>query len=551
MAATIRTIEASKTEDKIAPSEGTASRFNGLMPWITICAVALGLLTTGVTSWVIYDEEEKVILKEFEAEVGERIDVLERELKLNIQSLNQLKILFDHGGDVSSADFTLVARHILVRHVGIQALEWIPSVPKDKRAEFETLRQMEFPNFKFTERLKQGVMTAAKERKVHYPVYYVEPLSANETAFGFDLASSAERLKTLTESRDRNVTLASGGITLVQENASQKAFLVFLPLYDGALVTVEDRRAKHRGFVLGVFRVEDIFRASVLQRPLEFVNFVISDETDGKGDILLNMGADPKGETFAEDKIFRRTLNEIGGRRWRVSAYASEAYLAQRRTFLPVAIFAMGLVFLAFVTSIIVLVSRRAMVTARLVQERTSELQVANEELKKLSLSDGLTGIANRLNFDETLDTEWRRAMRGEDPIAIILIDIDHFKQFNDNYGHQAGDRCLRAVAGALAGVVLRPGDLVARYGGEEFVVILTKASDGALQVAERFRRAVEDLQIPHGFSGASQFVTVSLGVAYQVPTKNAWPQELTSLADKALYRAKEEGRNRVVCDSS
>lgn len=179
-------------------------------------------------------------------------------------------------------------------------------------------------------------------------------------------------------------------------------------------------------------------------------------------------------------------------------------------------------------------------------------LAKANIALKKMALVDGLTQIANRRCFDDTLAKEWLRLKRTEQPISLLLGDIDYFKKFNDNYGHQAGDDCLREVGKALAGSVLRPADLAARYGGEEFVLLLPDvASEGALKVAERVLEAIRALQMPHQDSAVSSTVTISIGVATLIPTDDQQPATLISLADKALYRAKEQGRNRALLAQS
>lgn len=179
----------------------------------------------------------------------------------------------------------------------------------------------------------------------------------------------------------------------------------------------------------------------------------------------------------------------------------------------------------------------------------TRKLDEANQELQRLSATDGLTGIANRRRFDESLSREWARAVREGAPLALLLLDVDYFKLYNDNYGHQAGDDVLHTIASTLASGLHRPTDLVARYGGEEFVVLLPGTDQsGALQVAEGLRAAVESLAIEHVYSHASHIVTVSTGLACCVPTMGdeLGHQGLVRAADRALYQAKEQGRNRV-----
>jgi len=170
------------------------------------------------------------------------------------------------------------------------------------------------------------------------------------------------------------------------------------------------------------------------------------------------------------------------------------------------------------------------------------------KRLRLLSTQDGLTGIANRRLFDRTIEVEWSRAVRNSLPISLIMIDIDFFKNYNDSLGHQAGDDALKKIAVTMQQNFMRPGDLVARYGGEEFVALLPETSpNGATMLAERLRKEIEALKIPHPDSKIGEFVTISLGVAHLIPRRGSRHDKLVSLADKTLYQAKREGRNRVV----
>ena len=174
-------------------------------------------------------------------------------------------------------------------------------------------------------------------------------------------------------------------------------------------------------------------------------------------------------------------------------------------------------------------------------------LKVKNTELRYLSSHDALTGLHNRRTADEFLQREWNRAVRAKSVVTVLMIDIDYFKKFNDRYGHQAGDSCLHRVAGAMKSVLNRPSDMVARYGGEEFIAILPETdSQGALLVAENIRQKVMGLEIPHEDSN-KQFVTVSIGVGTTQPVKLMNYERLVSCADKALYEAKDSGRNCTV----
>jgi len=184
--------------------------------------------------------------------------------------------------------------------------------------------------------------------------------------------------------------------------------------------------------------------------------------------------------------------------------------------------------------------------------ERTASLEKAMMELQCLAKLDGLTQIANRRRFDEYLEQEWSRSCRDSSPLSFILCDVDHFKLFNDTYGHQAGDDCLRSIAAAISACARRPADLAARYGGEEFALILPNTDiEGALQVAESLRREINRLAIPHSRSTAADHVTLSMGASGVIPGRSTSPEALIELADEALYAAKAGGRDQVVTRTS
>ena len=180
--------------------------------------------------------------------------------------------------------------------------------------------------------------------------------------------------------------------------------------------------------------------------------------------------------------------------------------------------------------------------------ESNAQLEAANRNLLNLVHQDGLTGIANRRRFDEVLDAEFRRARREQSPLGLVLFDVDHFKKFNDRYGHTAGDECLRRVAKAAQQALRRPCDLIARYGGEELVAVLPATCvEGSINIGERVRQAVAALKITHEVSSYG-FATISAGASAIIPTDTGeTPLGLINAADAALYQAKLEGRNRVL----
>jgi diguanylate cyclase (GGDEF)-like protein len=175
------------------------------------------------------------------------------------------------------------------------------------------------------------------------------------------------------------------------------------------------------------------------------------------------------------------------------------------------------------------------------------ELKQLRDRLKEQTLIDGLTGLANRQRFDEQLKMEWNRAQRHSKPLSLLMIDIDHFKRYNDRYGHLEGDDCLKAVASALRGGARRLSDLVARWGGEEFACLLPDTDSGqAAVIANGMLKAVQDLQLKHEDSETSPFVSVSIGLSICIPQAKNKVETFIQEADKALYVAKRSGRNRL-----
>lgn len=241
-------------------------------------------------------------------------------------------------------------------------------------------------------------------------------------------------------------------------------------------------------------------------------------------------------------RAWEHTQNSTGVSPWTpivfLSSVSDEETLAQ-------GILAGGDDFLCKPVSEVVLLAKvRAMLR---IAARQREICEIHRQLRETSILDGLTGIPNRRHFDDTLSTEWKRCIRNEAPLSIVLGDIDFFKQFNDIYGHQTGDFCLKAVANSLHESLFRVEDTVARYGGEEFVAILPGTdADGAQAVAERMRQSARDLCIPHE-RGIDGHVSCSFGVASTLPCAENAPQNLLKTADNGLYAAKSAGRNRVI----
>jgi diguanylate cyclase (GGDEF)-like protein len=345
--------------------------------------------------------------------------------------------------------------------------------------------------------------------------------------------------------------LATASITLVQEKGDQKGFLGFLPVYDGAPTSAAARTKLLKGFMLGVFRVGDIFQSAAFrENPGGIGHAAVSliDESADAGNPVLHRQSSADDSRLLHQFSYRKSLKNIAGRNWVMVATPTGTYISAQRSWQPLVALVVGLTFTALLSVYLRLISTRTAQVERLVERRTNELLEANTELVRLSRIDGLTGVANRRVFDAGFAKEWKRAFRDTTPLSLLMIDVDGFKLFNDHYGHQAGDDCLKSIAGSLKTAARRPADVVARYGGEEFVIMLSSTdSDSAAEIAESIRARIEALAIPHEKSPLSDVVTVSIGVDAVTPVIGVTPHSLIERADQALYQAKNSGRNTVV----
>lgn len=207
----------------------------------------------------------------------------------------------------------------------------------------------------------------------------------------------------------------------------------------------------------------------------------------------------------------------------------------------------MQAVWVPLVAPALALVATNAIIAAY----KQTALQIANQQLQRLVCLDGLTQIANRRGFDEYLSVEWLRMAQTQQPLSLIMCDVDYFKRYNDTYGHPAGDVCLKQVAGAISRAIKRSADFAARYGGEEFAIVLPSTNAlGAVCVAEAIQQEVQQLMIPHAASSVCEYVTLRMGVSSKIPSQNLSFEGLIAAADKALYQAKEQGRNRIVVET-
>lgn len=508
------------------------------VPVLAIVLIALiGLGICAALSRMLYNEETQAIASQFQADIERRAVIFEREVLLNLEALYALKAAMDVLPGMHSERFRALTQGIVTRSPAIQAYAWAPVVTADKLRRYEDLQQRITPGLRLTERDQQGQSVPVLTRPWYVPVQFIEPLDKNRAALGFDLASEPSRLIALETARDTGQLAATAGIKLVQEPDNQQGFLVFAPLYQGQPETLEQRRATHYGFINVVFRVGQLATQATGLGENSSLLFQVIDTTESQPNLLYS-NANQDDSRWASGLRFQKQLNILAGRTWRIEAMPSQTYIDRRRGYLPALVMVSGGLFIALMV-----------IYALMHLSRNSALNAAKAMMERISLTDGLTDLANRRHFDQFLDQEWARAKRLSTPLTLIMLDIDHFKPFNDHYGHPAGDECLREVSRILESVVRRPTDLVARYGGEEFAIVLPD-TDSITLVAEACRAAIEAARIEHRLSEVSDVVTVSVGACSLIPGPTTSLEQLKKQSDAALYRAKHAGRNTVVlCD--
>lgn len=659
-------------------------------------APAVVFLTGAAASILIHSAQHSSqrlqVAARFSEAANARASAVRRAFEHGVDTTESIAALFAASDEVTREEFTQFVRPLLAGHPAIKGVSWAPFVPHARRRDIEERERVFLPGFEFTHRSARGEMVRAAVSESYVPVLYLEPVSGNEAALGFDLRSDPNRWGALESARSSGAVAATGRIRLVQETEDQFGLLLISPIYrkGASLVTAEARRLNLTGFSTTVFRAGDLVESSIALLEPAGIDVAVFDESAPIGERLIHSfpgaiegreageiedGAAPEGG------FEKRTAFSFGGRDWTVVTRSSPGHY-QTKTRLADLILLSGLALSMLVATLFLVLRRRALELSRsnralsreiaereaaeerlrlfqsiihasaeaiyFVDPDTARFRYANanairesgyslaelqdltvnelvaegplgeapaawsewirslehqpasviqgrqrrkdgtafpvelsvslatvgdrrfvvgiaeniserkraedretelrERLLALSFLDGLTGIANRRRFDEYLSTEWRRAARQGTSLGLILIDLDHFKLYNDRYGHLLGDECLRRVASVLETAVSRPADLVARFGGEEMAMLLpeTEAS-GAAQMAEKIRNDVLQLEVPHQDSPVAPVVTISVGYGWSTPKPGDSLDKFLGSVDAALYRAKRQGRNRSV----
>lgn len=521
-----------------------------------ISVLVVGLSLTLIATLLFYQQCMRTAEYQFKQYSNDTASEIERGLSQYVNNVYDLVAFYNAASrngssTVDASDFAIFAESFSRRFPKTQALVWVPYVTHDKRAAFEAANQEKFPGYKITEWHSTNGLVPAPIREEYFPVQYIFPSYGNENEVGFDLASSKERKDMLEHARKVKHLALSSQITLPQGGGQLNIILAALPVYN-------NENGSLLGFAIGVYRISELIN-EVVEKNLEPHTIIeFYDSFTSKTNRLLFDTRERIAMDVMEsnDWFYFEEHLQLGGHDYALKIKTLPEVFIENR-WVPYLIAFIGVLWSFGLYKYLCLTRLKAQQRALLFQSGKLDDERLSLDSKNSCKSfdiyggeDALTGLSNRRMFDECVEREWKHAADQQFPFSIIVIDIDNFKEFNDQFGHSAGDRCLQQVATVIGGAANRPSDLTARHGGEEFIVALPMADkNGALKIAETIRARVQSLAILHGVGGAGTVVTVSLGVSTVTPKVGDDEVRLVDAAERALEKAKYLGRNRVAME--
>ncbi len=497
--------------------------------WIPVVALVIGgLFATAALTQNARSHEAERVHREFERHADDRLDLLEREIGLQVHVAEQVANLFRSSESVPRKAFGIYASTILQRYPGLQALEWVPRVTPENRQSLLVEARREMPEFDFLHRLADGSMARAPVADELFPIYYVEPLAGNEPALGFTPTDLPERDEAIARAiRDKRLSL-SAPIQLIQ-GREEAAIMVFSPVYR----VDSDGESRLHGFSEAVFWIDTLLDNVLAASQAHGIHIRILDRTSSPPRVLYQTGVEWTQYLEEHEHLRSKTL-ELGGRTWEIQATAAPGYFQHDRLVISVLSGSGLLITLALAGILGVLMQRDRHVTG-IVEERT-------QELAHQAAHDPLTGLINRREFDRRLTEAISNCQVEGENHALLYLDLDQFKVVNDSCGHAAGDEMLKQLAKKLRDTV-RNADVLARLGGDEFGLLLSGCRPGT--ETEPVNKILESIRSSRFvWSGRTFAIGASVGVVHLHRNTETAAIAL-SQADAACYIAKERGRNR------
>ncbi len=525
--------------------------------WLRWAVLAASLAFSAASTYYFRIQVQQEARSRFETvAIGVANDVQSR-IRAYGDVLYALRGLFDSSNEVTRDEFHQFAQAISLgeRYPGVTNISFSFRVPHARKLQFE--RAVRAERSPLVKGLPEFAIKPPGERPEYMVLTFLEPMGKNVVAWGLDLNADPLRRSAVDRARDSGQISASSAVTLLRDgNASVASTLLRLAVYrgGGAPGSLEERQRLYSGMVGSAVRVGEMIDATLSKEILSRAQLQIYEPGEGAaGDTLLfdSAASGPTASAVAPAEFSGYGVTHrlaVGDREWRLRIVPRKDpvdLLDKAGTAaILAALLATSALLFWLMTSVATSESRGAELA-----KRNREAALLREKLREQAMRDKLTGLYNRHYVEEWFGLELRRAQRHGRPLAAIMLDIDHFKRFNDSFGHEAGDLVLRELAGVLRRFA-RESDVACRYGGEEFLVLLPECPfDAALPRAERLREEIAKLELRYDDQPLG-LVSVSLGVA-AFPDHAKESEELLRRADEALYLAKQTGRNRVVAYSA
>ena len=508
---------------------------------IIIALLGYGLCV--VSGYWLYQSDEARIVESFRHRVSEGVRLLEKDIDASLSNLLSTADFFSNSYQVTEEEFNDYAESVMERSPVMYGIVWQPYVEHKDITSFEQQQRINHPGFKV-----RGIDPLTRtfveiKQDAYFPITYARLEKDGDdfqSLYGIDNSMVPNRKHTFEMALKHDALMITPKILLGASKETSTGFIAFKPVrYKGV-----DKKQPYSGVVSTAFSTLHLISNSAIIELGSDIDIVLKDITDEKTAYMFRQNLDK--DTVLEKHRFQIPLRERGGRQWVLEAAPSKNFINHRRSLESVQLSILLFVLVTFVLTNIALLIRRERQVRILVKDRTEALHKANYKLSQLASTDALTGIANRRAFDEHLNKEFRRAKRNNQPLTVMLIDIDYFKKFNDFYGHKTGDECLQEVAATLTNTFQRAGDHVSRFGGEEFAVILS----GETETEDLAEHAVEEIykmQVPHAGSEVAKYVTASVGFVTLYPSDKVTVDDMIIAADDALYQAKAKGRNCAI----
>lgn len=498
---------------------------------LTTLLVGAGILM--VNRWEREDTEQR-----FERESKDLASLLQRRLDAQTDSVLAVSRLFVLSDQISPAEYDVSVTPWLQRYPGTQNFGWSPLITQAQREAYEKrMSSREGAHFFIKGRGADGRTFMAPQRPEYLPLSLIEPRETNTAAMGLDvmvLPTTAEAVRLTRQTGAPHVT---AGLRLVQESREQRGVVMYQAVYD------REHRERLKGVVSAVFRMDDVLSSALGSLQPRAMLLCLEDSHAPADNRRLAGPAHCETPAWTQAKLVTRLPVQFGDRQWALHIKASEAYNRADRNWSAWAMVALGLMSVGLLGAFLLVITGHARRTEALVAQRTAELAHSNAGLQQLAHYDILTGLPNRSFWLSQARTALMAAQRHQHSLAILFLDLDHFKHVNDTLGHAVGDQLLQTVARRLL-ACLRAEDVLARLGGDEFVALLPHLSDArhADTVASKFLRV---LATPLPLGEHEVTLTVSVGIATYTPGGPDHDVDtLLRHADTAMYAAKDSGRN-------